>query len=90
MTSTAVGIIGCGNISSIYLQNCHQRFRGIHVAAVADIDLGRAQARAAEFCVAKAYTVEQLLADPEIKIVINLTIPAAHGEVALKAIAAGK
>lgn len=90
MTSTAVGIIGCGNISSIYLQNCHQRFRGIHVAAVADIDISRAQARATEFGVAKAYTVEQLLADPEIEIVINLTVPAAHGEVALKAIAAGK
>ena len=54
MTSTAVGIIGCGNISSIYLENCHQRFRGIHVAAVADIDISRAQARAAEYGVAKA------------------------------------
>jgi predicted dehydrogenase len=90
VSSTAVGIIGCGNISSIYLKNCHQRFRGIHVAAVADIDLGRAQAQAAEYGVAKACSVEELLADPSIDIVINLTVPAAHGEVALKAIAAGK
>ncbi len=90
MKSTAIGIIGCGNISSIYLQNCHQRFRGVHVAAVADIDVSRAQARASEFGVANAYTVEQLLADPDIQIVVNLTVPAAHGEVALKAIAAGK
>ena len=90
MSSTAIGIIGCGNISSIYLQNCHQRFRGIHIAAVADIDVARAQARAAEFGVAKGCSVDELLADPNIKIVINLTVPAAHGEVALKAIAAGK
>lgn len=90
MTTTAVGIIGCGNISSIYLKNLHQRFRGITVAAVADIDVERAQARAAEFGVAKGCSVAELLADPAISIVINLTIPAAHGEVALQAIAAGK
>jgi len=68
MSSIAVGIIGCGNISSIYLQNCHQRFRGIHIAAVADIDVARAQARATEFGVAKGCSVDELLADPEIKI----------------------
>ena len=74
MTTTAVGIIGCGNISSIYLKNLHQRFRGITVAAVADIDVERSQARAAEFGVAKGCSVAELLADPAISIVINLTI----------------
>ena len=88
--TTTIGIIGCGNISSIYLKNCHQRFRGVTVAAVADINLASAQARAQEFGIAKACSVEELLADASIDIVINLTIPAAHGEVALKAIAAGK
>jgi hypothetical protein len=69
MTTTAVsGIIGCGNISSIYLKNLHQRFRGITVAAVADIDVERAQARAAEFGVAKGCSVEELSADRQFRL----------------------
>ena len=50
----------------------------LEIVACADIDLDRAKAKAAEHNVPKAYTPEQLLADPEIEIVINLTIPAAH------------
>jgi predicted dehydrogenase len=82
-----VGIIGCGNISGIYLQNC-PKF-GLPVLACADIDLPRAQAKAAEYGV-KALTVEQLLADPDIHILINLTVPVAHTEVNLAALHAGK
>jgi predicted dehydrogenase len=84
-----VGIIGCGNISDIYLQN-GQKFSEFDIVAVADILQERAQAKADKYGVAKAYTVDQLLADPEVEIVINLTIPAAHGEVALAALQAGK
>ena len=50
----------------------------------------RAQARAEEYGIPKACTVDELLADPEIEIVVNLTIPKAHAEVALKAAQAGK
>ncbi len=89
MTKTKIGIIGCGNISSIYLQN-GKVFENIEIAAVADIDMDRARARAAEYNVPKACSVEELLADPAIEIVINLTIPAAHGPVALAALEAGK
>jgi Predicted dehydrogenases and related proteins len=84
-----VGVIGCGNISDIYLQN-GQKFTTFDIVAVADILQERAQAKAEKYGISKAYTVEQLLADPEIEIVINLTIPAAHGEVALAALNAGK
>lgn len=84
-----VGIIGCGNISDIYLQN-GQKFSAFDIVAVADILQERAQAKADKYGVAKAYTVDRLLADPEVEIVINLTIPAAHGEVALAALHAGK
>ena len=83
-----VGIIGCGNISTIYLKNA-QRFTILNPVACADLDMTRAEARAAEFGI-KACTVEQLLADPSIEIVINLTIPAAHASVALRALDAGK
>lgn len=88
MTPTKVGIIGCGNISSIYFKS-GQTFEILEIAACADLVKERAEAKAEEFgC--KAMTVDQLLADPEIQIIMNLTIPIAHAEVAFKAIEAGK
>ena len=85
-----VGVIGCGNISGIYLKNARQTFDILNVAAVADIDAAKARARAEEYDVPNVYGVDELLADPAIEIVLNLTIPAAHGEVALAALEAGK
>ena len=90
MKKVKVGIIGCGNISGIYLNNCLKVFKILEVAACADIDLNRAEEKAAEFGVPKFCTVQDLLADPEIRIVINLTIPKAHAEVSLAALEAGK
>lgn len=88
-TKTKIGIIGCGQISSIYLQ-APQKFDILNVVACADIDMTRAQAQAQRFNVPKACTVEELLADPDISIVINLTIPKAHAEIGMAAIEAGK
>ncbi len=84
-----VGMIGCGSISSAYAHAC-KRFSAIKLVACADMDLERAKAKAKEYGIARACTTEQLLADPEVQIVLNLTIPAAHAEVDLKAIASGK
>jgi predicted dehydrogenase len=84
-----VGIIGCGNISGIYLEN-GKIFDAFTIVAVADIEMDRARARAAEYGVPRACTVDELLADPTIDLVINLTIPAAHAEVALRVVEAGK
>ncbi|MBM7569132.1 Gfo/Idh/MocA family protein [Paenibacillus sacheonensis] len=89
MKPVKAGIIGCGNISHIYFTNL-QKYPEIELVAAADIDIERAKARAVEFNLAKAYTVEQLLADPEIEIVVNLTIPKAHASVCLQALEAGK
>ncbi|MBZ0300862.1 MAG: Gfo/Idh/MocA family oxidoreductase [Anaerolineae bacterium] len=85
---TPIGIIGCGNISDRYLQWC-PKFDILEVVACADLDMSRAQTKAEQYGV-KALTPEQLLADPDIQIVVNLTIPKAHTEVDLAAIAAGK
>ena len=85
---TRVGIIGCGNISGIYLTNC-RRLPGLELVACADLDLARAQAKAAEHGI-RAASVDELLADPAIDLVINLTIPAVHAEVSMSALAAGK
>jgi predicted dehydrogenase len=84
-----IGIIGCGNISGIYLQNL-PTFRDLKVLAVADLDLERAKAKAQEFGVPHALSVADLLRHDEIDAVLNLTIPAAHGDIALQALAAGK
>lgn len=90
MTVTKVGIIGCGNISAAYLKFCRQFSDIIEISACADIDMARAKARAEEFHVPKALTVDELLQDPEIELVINLTIPAAHAEVNVKVLESGK
>ncbi|HEX2035347.1 MAG TPA: Gfo/Idh/MocA family oxidoreductase [Chloroflexota bacterium] len=84
-----VGIIGCGQISATYLKNAKD-FRAFDVVAVADTRLEAAQARAAEFGVPKALGVEELLGDPEVELVINLTPHRVHGEVGLQVLTAGK
>jgi predicted dehydrogenase len=84
-----VGVIGCGDISRAYLENA-RTFHILDVVACADLYLERAQERAQEFHIPRACTVAELLADPEIELVINLTIPAAHAEIGLAALEAGK
>lgn len=86
---TKVGIIGCGKISDTYFKGC-KLFPILDVVACADIAADRAKAKADEFGIAKGCTVEELLRDPEIELVVNLTIPAAHAEVNLAALHAGK
>lgn len=83
-----VGIIGCGNISDAYLKGA-ARSNLIRVKACADLRPEAAQAKAAQHGVL-AMPVKQLLADPEISIVVNLTIPMAHAEVSRQILDAGK
>lgn len=83
-----VGIIGCGDISRTYLRLA-PLFRGLEIRACADLRREVAEARAQAFGI-RAVTVDQLLADPEIDVVINLTIPDAHYAVTKTALEAGK
>lgn len=88
MQAKTIGIIGCGVISNSYLTGA-ARSKLLNVKGVADMRREAAEARAAEHnC--QAMTVEELLADPEIEIVINLTIPLAHAEIDRRIIEAGK
>jgi predicted dehydrogenase len=87
--SAKVGIIGCGAISGTYLKNS-KLFEAFDIVAVADTRLEAARSRAAEYDVPKACSVEELLADPEVEIVVNLTPHRAHGEVGIAALEAGK
>lgn len=87
-TKLGVGVVGCGNISAAYFRLA-PLFKGIEMRACADISMDAANARAREFGL-RAETVEGLLASPDIDIVVNLTIPAAHYDVSKAALVAGK
>lgn len=84
-----IAIVGCGNISSIYLDNL-TRSPVVEVVACADLILERAQATAAQFGIARASTMDGLRAEDDVDLVVNLTIPTAHHSVALSAIESGK
>ena len=85
-----IGVIGCGNISLTYLKNLTENYKNVEVVAVADMFPEKAVEAKEKFGVRKALSVEELLADPEVKLVVNLTIPAAHYEVNKQCLEAGK
>jgi predicted dehydrogenase len=88
MGRIGVGIVGCGNISATYLRNA-RLFAGLEMRGCADLVPELAASRAGEHGL-RAMTVDELLAAPEIDLVLNLTVPAAHFEVTMAALAAGK
>ncbi len=83
-----VGVIGVGNISAQYFETL-PRLAGLELVAVADLDTVRASDVARTHGV-RDLTVDELLGSPDVDVVLNLTIPAAHVEVGLRALAAGK
>jgi len=89
MTPVAIGVIGCGAISDAYFRTIPQ-FAHCAVRACADLDLSRAQAKAEKWSIPTACSVEALLADPAIELVINLTVPQAHFEIDRRCLLAGK
>ncbi|KRA26125.1 oxidoreductase [Microbacterium sp. Root61] len=86
---TDIGIVGLGVISRQYLDTLVPA-SSVRIAAVADLDVLRAERAAAAIAGCRALTTGEMLADPGIRTILNLTIPAAHAEVALAAIAHGK
>jgi predicted dehydrogenase len=84
-----VGIVGCGTIVGAYLAT-FKRLATVDVVAAADIDLSRAESVAHSNPGVRALPVDDLMADQEVDLVLNLTIPSAHAEVGRRAVAAGK
>ncbi len=84
-----VGVVGCGAISGAYLKHAKD-FSILEIVACADLNREAAQKRADEFGVPRVLTVEELIQDDGVDLVLNLTVPQAHVRVALAAIAAGK
>lgn len=87
--SMRIGVIGAGVISKTYLENLTS-FPDVTVTAIGDLRPESAKARAEEFGIATHGSVEVVLANDEVDLVVNLTIPAAHADVARAAVAAGK
>ena len=90
MSVKKVGIIGCGKISDIYLNNCANVFNNLQIVACADLIYERAKGKTEKYDIPKACTVEEILSDPGIDIILNLTVPSVHAELCLKALNSGK
>ncbi|WP_457029432.1 Gfo/Idh/MocA family protein [Kitasatospora sp. P5_F3] len=84
-----IGVVGAGKISAVYLDTL-TRLPGTRVTAVADLDIARAEAAARTVPGARATGLAELCTAADVDLVLNLTVPAAHAEVAHRAIAAGK
>ncbi|MFB9953148.1 Gfo/Idh/MocA family protein [Rhizobium puerariae] len=89
MDKVGIGIIGCGNISGAYLKAMTSAFPILDIRGLADLNRDMAEAKASEFNLSTR-TIDELLADPKVEIIVNLTVPKAHVTVGLQALEAGK
>lgn len=87
---TAVGIIGCGVISNTYIRDIQRLYPDMKIVAVADVCMEQAINVSKQYNIEKACSADELLADPEISIVINLTPPKFHTEINYKILKASK
>ena len=86
-----VGVVGCGNINPVYLENIRENFSDVvNIVACSDLSIGRAIATSRRFGIPKVLDFAKLLQEPEIELVLNLTNPAAHAFINLEVLEAGK
>lgn len=84
-----IGVVGCGVISKIYMTNCLMNLKHVFIASCTDSNIEAAKTRAEEFgC--RFESLEALLQNDEVDIILNLTPPAVHFEITMKALEAGK
>lgn len=84
-----IGVVGCGNISDVYIANA-PRLGGYRVVACSDVDHDRAAAKSRQHGIPTACSFQSMLRDPAVDLILNLTPPAFHASVALAALEAGK
>lgn len=90
MKKINVGIIGCGNISSIYLENLTQLFNNVNVYAICDLDQEKTKLASEKYGIDNIFTYEEMMNCKEIQIILNLTTPKSHFEICSDALEAGK
>ena len=90
MSKVNVAVVGCGNISGIYLQNLTKTFDNVNVYAIADLIPANTKAKSEEYGIERIMTLEEILADENVQIVLNLTTPPLHYSISKQALLAGK
>ena len=91
MQKVKLGIIGCGAIAPAYIQNFQSHFASIvEVVACGDLLPEAARKLAERFGISRAGGVEEVLNNPDIEIVVNLTNAWAHYEISMAALGVGK
>lgn len=90
MERIKTAIVGCGSISNIYMESfTNGKFSVIDLVACSDLDVARMEAAAKKFGI-RAMTLDEILTDASIELVVNLTTPAAHYPITKQALLAGK
>ncbi|WP_454295719.1 Gfo/Idh/MocA family protein [Salana multivorans] len=84
-----IGVVGAGVISDTYLENLTS-FPDVRVVAVGDLLPDRARVQAEKYGVPRSGSAEDVLTDPEVELVVNLTTPDSHINISSRAVAAGK
>lgn len=85
-----IGVLGIGDISDVYFNNL-KKYDIVNVVACAGRDLEKARKKANQHNIPKAYaTSRELIQDPEIDIILNLTVPEVHAQLTIEALQAGK
>ena len=91
MKKPRIGVVGCGDISGIYLQNLTQLFTEVEITGVCDLVDAKAEKAVTTYNLPRKYKdMHEMFADPSVDIILNLTRPYEHCEVSMAAIAAGK
>jgi predicted dehydrogenase len=89
MNKLKIGLVGCGNISDVYIQNS-QKWSVMEIVACADKIMERAKEKSKQYNITKVCSVKEIIEDPNISVILNLTTPQSHAEICLAALKAGK
>ena len=89
MKKLSVGLLGCGDVSDVYFRNC-AAFDSIEIVACASLHQEKAKAKASQYAIPRACGIDELLAAPEVDVILNLTSPQAHAKLSLAALRNGK
>jgi predicted dehydrogenase len=75
-----VGVIGCGNISDIYIQNIINKFDNLELVAISNRTMEKAKQKAIQYSIKKVETIDEIMTDPEVDIILILTTPESHSK----------
>ncbi|HCS74019.1 MAG TPA: oxidoreductase [Clostridiales bacterium] len=91
MRKMKLAILGCGSISGKYIQCAKEQYSDImEIVACVDINTDRARECAEKYKIPKVYSLDEMLNDNDVELVVNLTIPKVHAELTIACLESGK